>query len=707
MAVIRSIGNGYDINSKRIPGKLSFDVGEVFSAKVVNSNGSAKEVTLKLSDGWQFDAKIDNNMESIPEGVMKFQVEGFEEGKLVIKLVSGKDDSGNTKSDKTSIDDILMQEGLKSDKDDYELLSKMIKHNMPLTKENISKMKTLLDFKEKIMSDENYEDSYIERYLVSKGIDISSDKGKELKAALKGFFKELKNISEEDILSLYENGIELTEDNIKSFNRLIKQDSTIYKDVMKIKSQIKDNEVSRDDEINIIDTVDDFISENETEPLSKENLGVAKDGSKYKEENSSVNTEASNAESKHTNINDAKNRANATTESNQKDNTLQDAEVHTENAKADTNEKQAVSSSLLDKDNILSDSKTVIVKDIKNNKNIENSENINSKEIYEADMIENKDISYDKEAAKDKALDSKLSQTNEKNIGLVKGNESERILNETSIVKNENVQVSENSNENNKANDLNQVQKEVKSNNSEINSMDKDKNSIGKSDIKQNIAGEKNVNTETNTVASNDASAEGNKLNEKSNMLNEKIPLKELLKEQISMKTEEMKNVIKNILGEKNDVKPEIYEKIVSKLSESINDFKVFNSISNQYYYLDLPINMRNDQYQCKIIIKDDRKKEKKIDSRNVKFVVSVKTKNMDVVDAYIKVKNIDINIDLRCQADFIKLLASEKDKLVKDISNMGYNTIFNVREKLQDVNLINCREFFEDTDINTINVKV
>ena len=59
----------------------------------------------------------------------------------------------------------------------------------------------------------------------------------------------------------------------------------------------------------------------------------------------------------------------------------------------------------------------------------------------------------------------------------------------------------------------------------------------------------------------------------------------------------------------------------------------MFNTISNEYYYLDVPINREMTEYPCKLIIKDNRKDGKKIDRTDVKIVVTVKTVNLGVVD--------------------------------------------------------------------------
>ncbi len=129
----------------------------------------------------------------------------------------------------------------------------------------------------------------------------------------------------------------------------------------------------------------------------------------------------------------------------------------------------------------------------------------------------------------------------------------------------------------------------------------------------------------------------------------QKITTDILIKDQIKLKTEEIKNMVKEIIENKLNLKPETYEKVMNVFEQKINDLKMFNSISEQYYYLDLPINVKENEYQFKLIIKDDRKKSKKIDSKNVKIATSVKTINMGTVDAYIKINNNNMNIDINC----------------------------------------------------------
>jgi septum formation topological specificity factor MinE len=138
-----------------------------------------------------------------------------------------------------------------------------------------------------------------------------------------------------------------------------------------------------------------------------------------------------------------------------------------------------------------------------------------------------------------------------------------------------------------------------------------------------------------------------------------------------------------------------------------MNDFKMFNSISNQYYYLDVPVSLKDKEYPCKLIIKDDRKKGKKIDSTNVKFVASVRTLNMGVVDAYIKVSNSNINIDIKSEEAWVKVIDIGKRKLEKTLSNMGFIINVKVDKKEKEADLVKCRDFFEDNEFTRINLRV
>lgn len=168
-----------------------------------------------------------------------------------------------------------------------------------------------------------------------------------------------------------------------------------------------------------------------------------------------------------------------------------------------------------------------------------------------------------------------------------------------------------------------------------------------------------------------------------------------VVKDQINLKINDMKDVIKAVISSQNDnINKEVYDKIISVIQNSNNDFKVFNSISNNYYYLNVPVDFNKNQYECKLIIKDDRKKGKKIDSKNVKIAASVKTINMGTVDAYIKVSDLIMKVDLKCDENWVKLMDMNKENIVKKISDMGYNVYVDVSKKVKELSISDCREF-------------
>lgn len=569
MPGIWNVNKVYDINnSNRIDGKLSFAVGEAFVARLVKNDEKNSELLLKLLDGWQFSAKLEKALEFIPKGLIKFEVVGFEDGKLILKPVMPKEEK--SEGELSSIGSALEEQNINMGKGEYELLQKMIKHNMPLTKENISKVKTLVDFKEKIASNPEEEEKFISKYLNSKGIEADSNRGKEITNRLKGFFTELKNISEADLLTLIENGIEVNKENIKSFNKVVKEQGTIYKDSQKIGEEL--NEAQKNESFS-------------SEVLKDKTLG-----------------------SKGTTL------------------------------------------------NIPNSEKAIDIKEIinKENLNMKNPvEKNNNAETIADKNVDNVDLHA---KANENAGKTDLQAKVNENIGNsdlhAKANENKRPEEKPLMTENSEIQP-----------------KEIEGN-------------------------EKRISQEKQAVDKNHM------------LLNDKDTAK-LVKEQLGNKTAEIKDVLKNLLEDKLNLKPEVYSKVMQGVKESINDFKVFNSISNEYYYLDMPLKFKESEYGCKLMIKDERRKGKKVDSKNVKLVVSVNTGSMGMVDSYIKVVNNIMNIDIKCAEPWVKVLDAGKEKILKDVCNIGYSVSIDVSKRVQEANLVSCREFFEDSKIHSINTKV
>src|SRR3712207_1930886 len=172
MSGIWNVNNIYNDSLKKLTNKLSFQVGELILARVMNLDENSDEVLLRLLDGWQFPAKLNKPLDYQPLGLTKFKVEGFKDGKLELLICDNKNAEENLTED--SIETALRNENISIDKKDFSILEKMIKHNLPLTKENISYVKNLMEFQKNISQDENYEDTFINKYINSKGVEADS-----------------------------------------------------------------------------------------------------------------------------------------------------------------------------------------------------------------------------------------------------------------------------------------------------------------------------------------------------------------------------------------------------------------------------------------------------------------------------------------------------------------------------------------------------
>ncbi|HDK7177933.1 rhoptry protein [Clostridium botulinum] len=548
MPGISNINNIYNTNTKRISSKLSFDVDEVFAARVIGEGESPEEVILKLIDGWQFKASIEDLKGSLPNGLLNFKVLGFEEGKLILKFLEGSLVEEQQK-EQNSIEDLLLKENIKLSKEDYALLEKMIKHNIPLTKDNILKVVNLSNFMEKLKNNSQEGDSFIQNYIKGKGIDLQSARGQQINNVLKGLFNELRTLTEEDLFILLENNVDLTEENVKAFKEVFKE-SSVYNKVNNIDKELNKSSIDNKQ----------IITEKNTsngDTLVKENLQST-------EMESAIN--------------------------NKSENVVKNELISTFKTLMATGKEENIS----------------IVRDL---------------------ILEEKDIN---------GILKNFTKEEQEMLGLKPKTEDTEATEQSLTVETT-----------------------------------------------------KNIKTKPIEVLANKGQVDSSSI-----------------KEQINSKTNEIKDIVKNLIDTLKDTNNSSYDKIIGTLKNNINNFKMFNTISNEYYYLDLPLNFKENECDCKIIIKDERGKGKKIDSSNVKIATSISTANMDIVDAYITLKNSNMEINIKTIKEWVNLLDKGKNKLIEDMSSMGYNIFIKVEEKAEIFNISNCREFFNDNNLNAIDIK-
>jgi hypothetical protein len=560
MAGIWNVNGIYDVNTKNITSKLSFDIGEMFLAKILSMDAKNSEILIRLIDGRQFPAKIDKPLQDVPQSMVMFQVAGLEDGKLELVMVPKKDDSQGSKD---SISDAAKSLGLTDDPELHDLLQEMVKHNIPLTRENVGKIKTIIDFKEKINKSPEEADAFIEKYIESKGIDPSSEKAMDIRQNLKSFLNSVKNIDTDSILTLMDNDIELTEDNIESFQKLFDGDAVLYKDIKDMASKLKS--------------------------------AVEEDGNQAFKENGAENVPRQ--------------------------------------ATAQTNTEHVISkalSSVKDFDSLYKQFEELSMAD-------SDTENLRSNDKTTNNSTENKGQST-----------------------VIKMNGQE-----------------------------------------EISKTDKLRNNLKAG------AAEDDIKPQEYETASKSEAA---KIKTEASMREIKEGINETwsqVKDEISSRTEELKSMIKDIIDVKDKIKPEIFDKVFEAVKENINDFKVFNSLSNQYYYMDVPVKVNDNEYGCRLLIKDERKKDKKIDSKNIKIAASVKTINMGTVNAFIKVSGVNMNVDIKCDESFMGFIDGGKKKLYDELSSIGYNTSINVQKKEEDLDIAGCSDFFDENGPATLDTRV
>lgn len=647
-----NVNNPYGVDNKKITSKLTFQKGESFSARVVGYGNSKNEVSLRMIDGWQFDAQIDGNIGLEYKGTTRFVVEGFEDNKLKIKALKVEVTSEDNL--KKSIDLILEENGLA--KKDGDILLKMLKYNIELDKDNILKVKTLIDLKENILPDSSKERDFIFKYINSKNIDINSEKGKDIERVLKEFFSELKDLDIDDLMFMIENDLPLDKETMESFKNMFKENGKLY-DLLKSIDMDKSLLISAE-------TLErGNLDEKEVETILlkgiKDTLNMEVDINKEAIEGLTSSLNKFTKENILKSIQEVVNLDKVNVEGMLKD--ILSGEFDQDSFKN--------LASLID----------VAEQQISNNKD---QLKLQVKEIFSKDLMLTENEISNLTSSIEHSTESKSFAEFKQNIVNISQKLTEDMsgLNKSSGDKILNMVSKENLHLNETARFL-------------MNSLE-DK---GK-DVSNNLK------TDIQQILSSIMDDDIGRLTSKGNL--EIKDSASVVKSQIDIKISNMKNIINNILNKSLEGKDSI-NNILSFIKDNLNDLKLYNTISNEYYYMDLPIAMNHKEYPCRVIIKDRREEGKKIDSKDVKMVVTVRTQFLGEVDGFIKVKNDFMNLEIKCDEKSIKVLNMKKELLKESLENLGYSCDLKVSKKEVISDIVSCREFFNDSDFTSLNVMV
>lgn len=728
MPTIWNVNQNNGLNNRKMSSKLTFSVGEKFAGRLIKSEDS-NEVQVKLQDGWQFQAEIEGDYSMKEGALLRFQVLGYENGKLKLNLLNGNSDGD--KDIESSLNTIIKKEGLS--KEDASMLREMVEHNIPLTRENITDIKSILDFKDKLNNNPNEANRFIDNYLNSKGISTDSSEYVEMKQVLMDFFQEVKNMSSKDIMLFLENNIELTKENIESFNKLFSGELSVKDFIESIKQELQNaglldtsegvSEIANKDIINNVAT--NNINNSLSNMATKVYDMVGANNGKINVMNLlklMMDVESGTTKELLSNILSDKVSMFTMGEYNGLVNILNsmsDEEVATlfqntlENGELTQEGLEKTLSSFFNKNITLTDVEASQLKDAINNV----SNNMREEFLQKlTDTIKNHSDEINPQELS-RMLD-KLQNMDSKDV--IKGNN----INETLA---------------------NLFNKNIKLSDEEINEFNKFFNTQNRANI-DNLNGNiinndkfKGIlNSRLASLSNAEYSAAVDKLSKltdesflsslisKGTLSNNSLSqtLSQILGKEVQLSSSEY-NAVKNLLTNEansstiNNLKNELLKNVqdnneavraIMKSIENSNvdasrllqlikanasDFKLLDTINNEYYYLTMNLHAYSNEYPCKLIIKDNRKDGKQIDKNNIKMVVSVDTVNLGSVDGYLSIKNSYINVNIKCDEKMINVLSKNKDRLVDGLRTMGLVASVTVTKQVEKANISNCREFF------------
>ena len=621
-------------------GGYEFNQGDTLKGRVIKEDSQSNKVTIKLTNGMQIEAELQGEVD-LKGGLLNFEVAELKDNMLFLKLTANNTEVINEEIAKESIDEIMnfiLKEGLK--KEDYNMLKAMVKYNIPLTRENITTVKSIMEFSDKMNNNPVEIKNFINSYLNSRDIASNSKEGVYVSQKLYEFFEAFSKTNLQEVLLFLENDIEFTKENLESFNKLFNNENAMEKVINEVNEKLG----------NAIAIEDNTLNREILEKTLKQEY--SKDVIDYK--NNSNND-----------INDMK--------------------------------------EVKDIKNINDINDIKYIKDIKNINDIKDIKDITDNNINNISILSKSSTGKTiqatliKESSKDNIINDGAKsdffmEDDVKEIIKVLKNENKSMVNENKSELNINKEILRES-------ILKHTGKEVRLNDAEAKLLEV---IINKDEIK-----DKEINFIKNLFNSVESRQKGEEKELKSNDIRENIfNISKDLSKNITEKSEGAKEVIRNIISNLKE-SDENSSQILNIMKNSINDLKLFNKINDQYYCLDVPINFKENEYPCKLIIKDDRKEGKSIDSSNFKVAISVKTVKLGTVDALLNVKNRNIDLQLKCDKSVMNLFVISKEKLKEIVESSGFSTKIEIVERKEELQLSSCREFFNDNNIAAVDITV
>ena len=615
-------------------GGYEFNQGDTLKGRVIKEDSQSNKVTIKLTNGMEIEAELQGEVD-LKGGLLNFEVAELKDNMLFLKLTANNTEIINEEIAKESIDEIMnfiLKEGLK--KEDYNMLKAMVKYNIPLTRENITTVKSIMEFSDKMNNNPVEIKNFINSYLNSRDIAANSKEGVYVSQKLYEFFEAFSKTNLQEVLLFLESGIEFTKENLESFNKLFNNENAMEKVINEVNEKLGNAIAIEDNTLNR-EILEKTLNQEYSKDVIEYKINSNNDINDMKEVNDIKDIKDIK------NINDIKDIKNI---NDIKDNSINNISILSKSSTGKTIQATLIKES--SKDNIINDG-------------------------AKSDFFMEDDV---------------------KEIIKVLKNENKSMVNENKSELNINKEVLRES-------ILKHTGKEVRLNDAEAKLLEV---IINKDEIK-----DKEINFIKNLFNSVESRQKGEEKELKSNDIRENIfNISKDLSKNITEKSEGAKEVIRNIISNLKE-SDENSSQILNIMKNSINDLKLFNKINDQYYCLDVPINFKENEYPCKLIIKDDRKEGKSIDSSNFKVAISVKTVKLGTVDALLNVKNRNIDLQLKCDKSVMNLFVISKEKLKEIVESSGFSTKIEIVERTEELQLSSCREFFNDNNIAAVDITV
>lgn len=142
-------------------------------------------------------------------------------------------------------------------------------------------------------------------------------------------------------------------------------------------------------------------------------------------------------------------------------------------------------------------------------------------------------------------------------------------------------------------------------------------------------------------------------------------------------------------------------DEILAKIDILDNNLKFINQISNNNnnIYIQMPINMLNQDTTGEIYVLKKGGKNKKIDPEDSTLFLSINTKNIGQVDTLVKINKKTISVNLRVEnEEFIKYMKQNYKKLYEMLGEIGYKLVdMKYRLISEDINFVNINKIINE----------